>query len=119
MVLAVSTQIWYFGAAGLVMNAFVLAAFKSLGGNPAPLKGIITSDEEIASPSSRPIIERVTRLRAAMARSSRLARNRIHARSTSSGESASAATSGRYDFVYDSMRCSGWMVMPPSSPRRR
>lgn len=47
--------------AGLVMNAFVLAAFKSLGGNPAPLKGLITSDEEIASPSSRPIIERVAK----------------------------------------------------------
>jgi glutamate carboxypeptidase len=47
--------------AGLVMNAFVLAAFKRFGGNPAPLAGLITSDEEIASPSSRPIIERVGR----------------------------------------------------------
>lgn len=47
--------------AGLVMNAFVLAAFKHLGGNPAPLAGLITSDEEIASPSSRPVIERVAR----------------------------------------------------------
>jgi glutamate carboxypeptidase len=47
--------------AGLVMNAFVLAAFKKLGGAPAPLAGLITSDEEIASPSSRPIIERVAR----------------------------------------------------------
>lgn len=47
--------------AGLVMNAFVLAAFKRFGGNPAPLRGLITSDEEIASPSSRPIIERVAR----------------------------------------------------------
>ena len=46
---------------GLVMNAFVLAAFKELGGNPAPLAGLITSDEEIASPSSRPVIERVAR----------------------------------------------------------
>ncbi len=43
--------------AGLVMNAFVLAAFKKFGGAPAPLAGLITSDEEIASPSSRPIIE--------------------------------------------------------------
>ena len=46
---------------GLVMNAFVLAAFKQFGGAPAPLAGLITSDEEIASPSSRPVIERVAR----------------------------------------------------------
>ena len=47
--------------AGLVMNAFVLAAVKRFGGAPAPVVGLITSDEEIASPSSRPIIERVAR----------------------------------------------------------
>ena len=47
--------------AGLVMNAFVLAAFKMHGGNPVPLAGLITSDEEIASPSSRPIIEAAAR----------------------------------------------------------
>jgi len=46
---------------GLVINAFVLAAFTRFGGAPAPLVGLITSDEEIASPSSRPIIERVAR----------------------------------------------------------
>jgi glutamate carboxypeptidase len=46
---------------GLVLNAFVLAAFKRFGGAPAPLAGLITSDEEIASPSSRPVIERVGR----------------------------------------------------------
>lgn len=46
---------------GLVINAFVLAAFKRFGGAPAPLVGLITSDEEIGSPSSRPIIERVAR----------------------------------------------------------
>lgn len=43
--------------AGLVMNAFVLAAFKRFGGAPYPLMGLYTSDEEIASPSSRPVIE--------------------------------------------------------------
>ncbi|MEL0004031.1 MAG: M20 family metallopeptidase [Rhodospirillales bacterium] len=43
--------------AGLVMNAFVLAAFKRFGGSPYPLIGLYTSDEEIASPSSRPVIE--------------------------------------------------------------
>ncbi len=46
---------------GLVMNAFVLTAFKKFGGNPAPLIGLITSDEEIASPACRPVIERVAR----------------------------------------------------------
>src|SRR6185312_11447192 len=43
--------------AGLVMNAFVLAAFKKFGGAPAPLIGLFTSDEEIGSPACRPIIE--------------------------------------------------------------
>jgi glutamate carboxypeptidase len=43
--------------AGLVMNAFVLAAFAELGGHPAPIAMLVTSDEEIASPSSRPVIE--------------------------------------------------------------
>jgi glutamate carboxypeptidase len=46
---------------GLVVNAFVLAAFKRFGGAPAPLVGLITADEEIGSPSSRPVIERVAR----------------------------------------------------------
>ena len=43
--------------AGLVMNAFVLAAFEKFGGAPAPLVGLFTGDEEIGSPSSRPLIE--------------------------------------------------------------
>ena len=43
--------------AGLVMNAFVLTAFKRFGGHPGPVVALITSDEEIASPSSRPVIE--------------------------------------------------------------
>jgi glutamate carboxypeptidase len=47
--------------AGLVMNAFVLAAFKRFGGAPYPLLGLYTSDEEIASPSSRPVIENEAR----------------------------------------------------------
>lgn len=46
--------------AGLVLNAFVMAALKKFG-SPVPVVGLITSDEEIASPSSRPIIERVAR----------------------------------------------------------
>lgn len=42
---------------GLVMNAFVLAAFARFGGHGAPIAMLVTSDEEIASPSSRPVIE--------------------------------------------------------------
>lgn len=42
---------------GLVMNAFVLAAFRRFGGAPAPLVMLLTGDEEIGSPASRPIIE--------------------------------------------------------------
>ena len=47
--------------AGLVMNAFVLAAYHKFGGAPAPLVGLITSDEEIGSPACRPIIEETAR----------------------------------------------------------
>lgn len=47
--------------AGLVMNAFVLAAFHRFGGAPAPLIGLITSDEEIGSPSCRGVIEETAR----------------------------------------------------------
>lgn len=43
--------------AGLVMNAMLLAAFKAHGGHPAPLVALVTGDEEIGSPFSRPIIE--------------------------------------------------------------
>ncbi|NNF80698.1 MAG: M20 family metallopeptidase [Rhizobiales bacterium] len=43
--------------AGLVMNAFILAAFAKFGGAPAPLVGLFTGDEEIGSPTSRPHIE--------------------------------------------------------------
>ena len=48
--------------AGVVMNVFVLAAFHALGCAPGPLAALITSDEEIASPSSRPLIEQQGRL---------------------------------------------------------
>jgi glutamate carboxypeptidase len=46
---------------GLVLNAFVLVAFKKFGGNPAPLISLLTSDEEIGSPQSRGIIEDTAR----------------------------------------------------------
>ena len=47
--------------AGLVMNAFVMAAFQELDGAPAPLTMLITSDEEIGSPACRGIIEDTAR----------------------------------------------------------
>ncbi len=43
--------------AGLVMNAFVLAAFHKFGGAPGPMVGLFTGDEEIGSPEGRPVIE--------------------------------------------------------------
>ncbi len=46
--------------AGLVMNAFLLAAFRAEGA-PCPLLGLFTSDEEIGSPVSRPVIEATAR----------------------------------------------------------
>jgi glutamate carboxypeptidase len=42
--------------AGLVMNSFVLDALRRFG-VPCPMTGLYTADEEIASPSSRPVIE--------------------------------------------------------------
>jgi len=47
--------------AGLVMNAFMLEAFARFGGTSRPLVNLITSDEEIASPASRPVIEDAAR----------------------------------------------------------
>ena len=41
---------------GLVINAFILAAFHKFGGHPNPLVGLFTGDEEIGSPSSKKII---------------------------------------------------------------
>jgi glutamate carboxypeptidase len=43
--------------AGLVMNMFVMAAFKAAGSAPGPLVGLFTADEEIGSPEGRPVIE--------------------------------------------------------------
>jgi glutamate carboxypeptidase len=43
--------------AGLVMNAFVMAAFAAKGGAPVPLVMLTTADEEIASPEGRALIE--------------------------------------------------------------
>lgn len=43
--------------AGLVMNMFVLAAFRKFGGAPGPMVGLFTGDEEIGSPEGRAVIE--------------------------------------------------------------
>jgi glutamate carboxypeptidase len=42
---------------GLVMNAFAAAALARFGNDARPIVVLMTSDEEIASPSSRPLIE--------------------------------------------------------------
>jgi len=47
--------------AGAVLNAFVLAAFQRFGGNPGPIVGLFTGDEEITSPEGRPLLEREAR----------------------------------------------------------
>lgn len=46
---------------GLVMNAFLLVGFLKTGGPPVPLHALFTGDEEIGSPTSRPIIEAAAR----------------------------------------------------------
>lgn len=43
--------------AGLVMNMFILAAFRKFGGAPGPMVGLFTGDEEIGSPEGRAVIE--------------------------------------------------------------
>lgn len=47
--------------AGVMIEAFVAAAFAECGGLSAPLLMLTTSDEEIGSPSSRPVIEAAAR----------------------------------------------------------
>ena len=47
--------------AGLVMNMFVLAAFRRFGGAPGPVVGLFTGDEEIGSPEGRAVIEATAR----------------------------------------------------------
>jgi glutamate carboxypeptidase len=44
---------------GLVVDLFVLRALKAAGGTDFPLVGLFTADEEIGSPSGRPMIERI------------------------------------------------------------
>ncbi|MEC8642430.1 MAG: M20 family metallopeptidase [Pseudomonadota bacterium] len=41
---------------GLVINAFILAAFHKFSGHPNPLVGLFTGDEEIGSPESKDVI---------------------------------------------------------------
>ena len=41
---------------GLVINAFIMAAFNKFGGHPNPIVGLFTGDEEIGSPTSQDVI---------------------------------------------------------------
>jgi glutamate carboxypeptidase len=76
--------------AGLVMQAFVLAAHRRFGGATAPLVALLTSDEEIGSPFSRPHIE-------AEARTARVALN------AEPGRPSGNVVTGRKGGVF--MRC--------------
>lgn len=83
--------------AGLVIEAFVAAAFAECGGLSAPLTMLTTSDEEIGSPSSRPVIE-------AAARESRCVFNaepsRLPAGSDFARDRRQSVTSGRKGGVF-------------------
>ena len=46
---------------GLVMNCFIAEAFHRFGSQVYPIHALFTSDEEIGSPSSRPVIEALAR----------------------------------------------------------
>ncbi len=82
---------------GIVISAFVAAAFAECGGLPAPLMMLTTSDEEIGSPSSRPVIE-------AAARESRCVFNaepsRLPAGSDFAKDHRQSVTSGRKGGVF-------------------
>jgi glutamate carboxypeptidase len=89
--------------AGLVMNAFVLEAFARVGGAPRPLVGLFTSDEEIASPASRPVIE-------AAASGARAVFNAEPGRSAAPGGPGSAASnvvSGRKGAMFLTVEVTG------------
>src|SRR5579859_800118 len=47
--------------AGVVINAFVLAAFARFAAAPAPITALFTADEEIGSPSSKALIKEAAR----------------------------------------------------------
>ncbi|MBN8891225.1 MAG: peptidase M20 [Rhodospirillales bacterium 70-18] len=80
--------------AGLVMNAFILAAFHKFGGSPAPLVGLFTGDEEIGSPEGRPVIE-------AEARRARVVFN------SEPGRVSGNVVTGRKGGVFSVMRITG------------
>jgi glutamate carboxypeptidase len=80
--------------AGLVMNAFVLAAFHKFGGAPGPMVGLFTGDEEIGSPEGRPVIE-------AEARKARVVFN------SEPGRVSGNVVTGRKGGVFSAFRISG------------
>jgi len=83
--------------AGIMIEAFVAAAFAECGGLSAPLTVLTTSDEEIGSPSSRAVIE-------AAARESRCVFNaepsRLPAGSDFARDHRQSVTSGRKGGVF-------------------
>jgi glutamate carboxypeptidase len=89
---------------GLVIEAFVLAAFAACGGAPAPLLMLTTSDEEIASPACRPVIEEV-------ARGARMVLNaepsRVNPKVSADNQRTQVITSGRKGGVFMRVEATG------------
>ena len=98
---------------GIVIEAFVVAAFAACGGLSAPLTMLTTSDEEIGSPSSRPIIE-------AAARAARCVFNaepsRLPAGTDFAADRRQSITSGRKGGVF--MRAEARQRIPARTTRR-
>ncbi|MCX7325282.1 MAG: M20 family metallopeptidase [Hyphomicrobiales bacterium] len=88
---------------GLVIEAFVMAAFAALGGAESPLLMLTTSDEEIASPSSRGLIEAHAREASAVfnAEPSRLAESELaESETVTSNRRTQVITRGRKGGVF-------------------
>ena len=108
--------------AGLVMNAFVLAAFAKFGGAPAPLVGLFTADEEIGSPSSRPLSRPRRNARGRSSTPSRAGRAEPSSRHARAGSSCAlrsparrripAQTSKTASVPSRSSRAKLWLGMP-------
>ncbi len=114
--------------AGLVMNAFVLAAFAVTGGAPMPLVGLFTGDEEIGSLGSRPVIEREAKAARCVfnAEPGRISgnvvtgrRGGIFFRCDVSGKAAHAGLNfddGRSAILAIARKIQAWMALPEQFP---
>ncbi|GJD53028.1 Carboxypeptidase G2 [Methylobacterium crusticola] len=114
--------------AGLVLHAFVLAAFAAAGGAPLPLVGLFTGDEEIGSPGASPIIAEEARAARCVlnAEPGRVSgnvvtgrRGGIFFRCTLAGRAAHAGLNfedGRSAILALARKIDRWMSLPESEP---